>query len=152
MRHLYLFAHYLGLVLWMGGAFSALAVGIAMRSAAREDLPVMLRILGRLHRALILPGVVLVVITGLLLTLQLYGSATSAAGFPRAMMVMQGAGMVAAVIALTVNLPAVARLGRIEPTGEYAPLFAALQTRAAVSGQLSGLLAIIALIAGVMLR
>ncbi len=152
MRHFYLFAHYLGFVLWMGGGFAALSVGMAMRNAAREDLPVLVRLLGRLHRALVLPGVVLVVITGLLLTLQLYGSATSAAGFPRAMMVMQGAGLVAAAIALTVNLPAVSRLGRIAPTGEYAPLFTALQKRAAVSGQLSGLLAIAALIAAVLLR
>jgi len=152
LRHLWLAGHFLGFALWMGGGFSAMTVGIAMGSAARTQLPVMAGIQGRLHRALILPGVLLTVISGLMLTLQLYGTATSAVGFPVPLLVMQGAGLVAAILALVVNFPAVSRLSRLDPVGEYAPLFDALVKRARLSGLLTAVLALTALVAGALLR
>lgn len=152
MRQLLLFAHLLGFVLWLGGGFAAMQLGIAMRSAAPSNLALLAGIQGRLHRGLILPGSLLVVLSGLLLTLRLYGSATSVTGFPMALMVMQGAGLVGAGIVLGVSLPTVARLGRLDPTGEQAPLFAALQKRAAVAGSVTGMLAMAALVSGVLLR
>ena len=152
MRHLWLVAHFLGFVLWMGGGFAAMTVGIAMGSAPRAQLPVMAGIQGRLHRALILPGVLVTVISGLMLTLQLYGTATSAAGFPVPLMVMQGAGLLAAILALVVNFPAVTRLSRLDPVSEYAPLFNALVKRARLSGLLTAVLSVTALLAGALLR
>lgn len=152
MRQLLLALHFLGFVLWLGGGFAAMTVGIAMRRAARSDLPALAGVQGRLHRALILPGALLAVLSGLLLTLRLYGGAVSAAGFPAALMVMQGAGLVAAGIVLGVSLPTIARLGRLDPAGEQAPLFALLQRRAAFAGSLAGVLGMTALIAGVLLR
>ena len=152
MRHLFLFAHLLGFTLWMGGGFSAMTLGIAMREAPRQQLAALAEVQGRLHRVLILPGVLLAVISGLLLTLQLYGTATAAAGYPVPLMVMQGAGLVAAGIALVVNMPAVSRLTRLDPTGEHAALFDALGRRAARSGMLTGLLAVTALVSGALLR
>lgn len=145
-------AHLLGFVLWMGGGFAAMTVGIAMGSAPRTQLQAMAGIQGRLHRALILPGVLLTVISGLMLTLQLYGTATSAAGFPVPLLVMQGAGLLAAILALVVNFPAVSRLSRFDPVGEYAPLFNALAKRARLSGLLTAVLALTALISGALLR
>ena len=152
MRHLFLSAHLLGFTLWMGGGFSAMTLGIAMRGMPRQQLAAMAEIQGRLHRTLILPGVLLAVISGLLLTLQLYGTATAAAGYPVPLMVMQGCGLVAAGIALAVNLPTVARLTRLDPAGEHAALFDALRNRAALSGLLTGLLAVTALVSGALLR
>jgi len=152
LRHLWLFAHIFGFVLWMGGGFAAMNVGIAMRRGARGDVPALMALSGQLHRALILPGVVLTVISGLILTLRLYGSATSVSGFPTQLMVMQGAGLIAAALVLTVNLPTVSRLTRLDPDGEHAPLFQKLARRAALSGSLTGVLALVALISGVLLR
>ena len=152
MRHLWVAAHFLGFVLWMGGGFSAMTVGIAMTGVPRAQLQVMAGIQGRLHRALILPGVLLTVISGLMLTLELYGTAVSATGFPVPLMVMQGAGLVAAILVLVVGFPAVSRLSRLDPSGEYAPLFDALVRRARLTGLLTAALALTALVAGASLH
>ncbi|HEV8149769.1 MAG TPA: hypothetical protein VGP61_06250 [Gemmatimonadales bacterium] len=152
MRHLLLFLHMLGFVLWLGGGLAAMNLGIAMRSAPPADLPVLLRIMGRVYRGLLLPGVLLGVISGLLLTLRLYGSALGTNGYPVALMVMQGAGLLAAGIVLGVSLPTVTRLGRLDPTGAQAPLFAALRNRAAIAGAVAGILALIALLAGALMH
>jgi len=152
LRHLLLFAHLLGFVLWLGGGIAAMQVGRAMRSVQRSDLRLLVGIQGRLHRSLILPGALLVVLSGLLLTLRLYGSAASTTGFPVPLMVMQGAGLLGAGIVLAVALPTVTRLGRLDPTGEQAPLFDALWKRAAVGGALTGILAMTALVSGTLLR
>ncbi|HEV8612615.1 MAG TPA: hypothetical protein VGQ73_03830 [Gemmatimonadales bacterium] len=152
MRQLLLFAHLLGFVLWLGGGLAAMNLGITMRAAPREDLLVMVRVMGRLHRGLLLPGVLLAVASGLLLTLRLYGSAMSTNGYPVALMVMQGSGLLAAGIVLGVSLPTVTRLGRLDPSGAQAPLFAALQQRARIAGALAGILAMTALVAGALMR
>ena len=152
MRHLLLFLHLFGFVLWMGGGLSAMNLGIAMRRVARAELPLMVQLQGRLLRGQILPGALLVVASGLLLTLQLYGSATATVGFPTALMVMQGAGLLGAAIVLIVMLPTTARLGRLDPTGEQAPLFDVLRKRVALAGSLVGVLALTALVMGVLLR
>lgn len=151
MRALLLFAHLLGFVLWMGGGFAGMSLGIAMRGAERNELALLAGLQGRLHRSIILPGCLLTVLSGLLLTLRLYGGAVSAAGFPVPLMVMQGAGLLAAGIVLGVSLPTVARLGRLDPTGQQAPLFAALQKRSALAGSLAGTLALAALVASALL-
>ena len=150
MRHLLLFLHLFGFVLWMGGGIAAMQLGIAMRRVPRSELALMAQLQGRLLRGQILPGALLVVISGLLLTLQLYGSATATAGFPTTLMVMQGAGLLGAAIVLIVMLPTGARLGRLDPVGEQAPLFDALRKRAAMAGALTGILALVALVMGVL--
>jgi hypothetical protein len=149
---LLLFAHLLGFVLWMGGGFAAMTLGMTLRNAPRPALAMLAGLQGRLHRGVILPGCLLTVFSGILLTLRLYGGPVSTSGFPVSLMLMQGLGLLAAVIALTVSLPTVARLGRLDPTGEQAPLFAALQRRAALAGSLAGSLALAALVSGVLLR
>ena len=129
-----------------------MTVGIAMRRGPRGDLPALLRVQAGLYSRLILPGCVLVVVSGLLLTLRMYGSATSVNGYPGPLMIMQGAGLVAAVIVLVVSFPTMGRLSRLNPDGEHAPLFQALSRKMAVAGSLSGMLAMTSLICGVLLR
>jgi len=152
MRHLLLFLHLFGFVLWMGGGFAAMHLGIAMRRAPRTELVAMVGLQGQLLRAQILPGVLLAVLSGLLLTLRLYGSATASAGFPTALMIMQGAGLLGAGVVLVMMLPTIARLGRLDPLGAQAPLFDALRNRAALAASLAGVLGMIALVAGALLR
>ena len=45
-----------------------------------------------------------------------------------------------------------ARLTRLDPAGEHAALFDALRKRAALSGMLTGLLGVTALVSGALLR
>jgi hypothetical protein len=152
VRSLFLFAHLLGFTLWMGGGFAAMTLGVAMREMPRQQLAGMAQVLARLHRGVILPGVLLAVISGLLLTLALYGTATAAAGYPVPLMVMQGAGLLAAGIALTVNLPTVTRITRLDPAGEHAALFDTLSRKAAAGGMLAAVFGLAALAGGAMLR
>lgn len=152
MRHLLLYLHIFGFVLWIGGGFASMSTGVLMQSLPRSELSVAMQVQGRLMRGMILPGVVLAVISGLIMTLRLYGSATSVSGFPVSLMIMQGAGLLAAGLTLVVSVPTVTRLGRLDPAGEHAPLFDALRRRARIMGAVTGALAIVALVAGVLLR
>src|SRR5687767_15456554 len=114
VRHFLLYLHVFGFILWMGGGFAAMSTGIFMQQLPRKDLGIAVEVQARLMRGLILPGAVMVVLSGLVLTLRLYGSATSVSGFPAALMVMQAAGLIGAGITLTVSFPAITRLSRLE--------------------------------------
>ena len=152
MRHLLFFVHTLGFVLWMGGSFAEMGTGLLMQRLARNELGVAMTVQGRLLRGMILPGVVMVVLSGLLMTLRLYGSATAVSGFPMSLMVMQAAGLFAAGITLVVMVPTLTRLSRLDPAGPHAALFDALRRRMRMTGMVAGALAVVALIGGVMMR
>ena len=140
-------AHLLGTVAWLGGGFSLLMLGAAAAREPRAQLGLVTRLQGALMRGLVLPGAVTVVATGLILTLSMYGQAASL-DVPRRLMVMQGTGILGALIVLVVSVPAAARIQRLEPVGEYAALFDALSRRLRLSGLISGFLGLIALVAG----
>ena len=151
MRAPLLFAHLLGMVLWLGGGFAAMSLGLALRGRQAPELALLTEAQGRLLRGLILPGVLLTVLSGLLLTLQLYNTPMIAGGLPVPLLVMQGAGLLAAAIVLVVGLPAATRLARLDPVA-HAPLFASLRKRSALASSLAGTLGLIALVAAAMLR
>lgn len=152
MRHLLLFAHNLGFILWLGGSAASLLAGSLLRQRSGGKLEASLELEERLLRALVLPGAVLVVLTGLVLTLRLYGSATSASGFPIPLMVMQGAGLLGAVLILVVSVPTMSRLSRLDPAGPHAPLVESLRRRLSVTGLVAGALGVVALLGGVSIR
>lgn len=147
MKSYWLAAHLLGFVAWLGGAFAILAIDAAAAREPRDRLGLVVRSQGAILRTLILPGAVCTVISGLLLTLSMYGQASSL-GMPRPLMVMQGTGIVAAVLVLAVVAPTAARVQRLDPMGEYGPLFDALRARLKTSGMLSAALGLVALAAG----
>jgi len=152
LRAVLLFAHFLGFVLWIGSGLASMHLGKAIEQAGREELALLLGLMGRIQRAMLLPGVVLTVISGLLLTLNLYGGAISVAGYPVSLMVMQGAGLIGAGIAIGITVPTTGRLTRLDPHGPHAAVFASLRQRASISGMLTGLLAMLALVSGALLR
>lgn len=152
MRAILLFGHFLGFVLWMGAGFAAMLLGARLRSPGREETALLLGLMVRIQRAMLLPGVVLTVATGLLLTLRLYSGPVSAAGYPVSLMIMQGAGLVGGAIAIGVTVPATTRLTRLDPHGPHAGVFAGLRKRASVSGMIGGTLALVGLIAAALYR
>jgi hypothetical protein len=152
VRHFLLYLHIFGFILWMGGGFAAMSAGRLMPQLSRNQLGFAVQIQGRLMGGLILPGAVMVVLSGLILTLRLYGSATSVGGFSTELMVMQGAGLVGPAITLVVTFPAITRLSRLDPVGPHAPLFDALRRRIQVAGMASAALGVVALVSGVLLR
>jgi len=149
LRNYWLAAHLLGVVAWLGGGFAIMTLGMTSAREPREQLGFLVRMQGHLVRGLVLPGAVTAVVSGLLLTLSLYGQAASA-GMPRRLLIMQGAGIVAAVIVLVVMVPASARIQRLDPVGQHAPLFDALRARLRMAGMIAGVLGLLALVAGAM--
>lgn len=140
--------HITGFTLWLGGGLAAMLVGIRSRREERAVQGLLVGYLTGIHRLLMLPGIVLTLASGIYLSIP---AAQQAA--PNAwLMVMQLAGVLAAILVLFISLPTLARLTRISPQGETAPLFDALRKRQAMAGMIAGNLGLLALLAGVLFK
>jgi hypothetical protein len=91
------------------------------------------------------------VLSGLMLTFAVSGR-SGFVGFNSWLMVMQGAGILAAIITLLVGLPTASRLGRLDPDGPHAGYVDELRRRQRVVASISGTLGLLALLAGAMVR
>jgi hypothetical protein len=136
--------------MWLGGAIASMVVGIAAKSEERHGLGAVVRAQSKLTKAAIAPGSLLTVLSGLVLTFQLSGG--DFAGFSIWLMIMQGAGVIAALITLLIALPTATRLGRLDPTGEAARYFDELRARQRIVASIAGTLGLVALFAGAMLN
>jgi hypothetical protein len=135
--------------MWLGGAIASMVVGIAAKSEERTGLGAVVRAQSKLAKVAIAPGALLTVLSGLILTFRLSGG--DFAGFTTWLVIMQGAGVVAALITLLIGLPTAARLGRLDPSGEGARYFDELRSRQRIVASIAGTLGLVALFAGAML-
>lgn len=140
------FAHITGYVLWVGGGIAAMLIGIRGRAEDRATQGVIVRMLAGIHRLVMLPGIVLTIVSGAVLSVP----AARAAAPTAWLMLMQGTGIVAGLMVLFVSLPALSRLERLAPTGDSAPRFDALRRRQAMSGMVAGILGALALLGGIL--
>ncbi|HKP27835.1 MAG TPA: hypothetical protein VJU15_00435 [Gemmatimonadales bacterium] len=146
MRPVLIFLHLFGQIAWLGGALAAMTIGIAGRREQKEQLGPTVRLQSAIYRSLIAPGALVVVVTGILLTLNLYNQAT-AVGLSSALMAMQGLGILGALIILIYTLPKSTKLARIDPTGQFAAMFEGLRQKVVMSGMIASTLGILALVA-----
>lgn len=149
MSRIWLFLHLLGFTLWLGGAIASMIVGIAAKREDRSGLGAVVRSQSTLTKTAIAPGAVLTVLSGLILTFQL---TTDVAGFSIWLIIMQSAGIIAALLTLLISLPTATRLGRLDPTGEAARYFDELRARQRIVASISGTFGLLALLAGAMVR
>jgi hypothetical protein len=145
---LWLFLHLLGFTLWLGGAIAAMIMGIAAKREDRHGLGAVVRAQTSLMRVAIAPGAILAVLSGLILTFQL---TSDLPGFSIWLVIMQGAGIVAALLTLLISLPTATKLSRLDPLGETAGYFDELRQRQRIVGSISGTFGLVALFAGAML-
>jgi len=148
VSRLWLFLHLLGFVLWMGGGIASMFAGIAAKSEDRAGLGAVARAQSAVQRIVIGPGALLTVLSGLMLTFAMTGMA----GVSVWLMVMQGTGLVAALLTLFVAVPTASRLARLDPTGPDGAYFDELRNRQKVVGMVWGVLALVALVGGAMVR
>ena len=148
MTRVWLFLHLLGFTLWLGGAIGAMIIGIAAKREDRHGLGAVVRAQGALMRMAIAPGALLATLSGIILTFRV---STDLPGFSIWLVLMQGTGLVAALLTLLIALPTAAKLTRLEPTGETARYFDELRQRQRIVGSISGTLGLVALFAGAML-
>lgn len=144
------FLHYVALTAWIGGALSAMIAGMAFRRLDRSLWIGVAEAQAAIYRALIGPGAILTVLTGLLLTFRMYGSMSVQVG--PWLGTMQGLGLLAALVTLLGAMPAATRMARLEPSGATAGAFDLARKRLAIAGSIGGTLALIALLAGALYR
>ncbi len=145
MKALWYLLHMVGQITWLGGALAAMAVGLAAKRESPDQLGLVVRLQGSIYRSLIGPGALVVVLSGLLLTLQMYNQVT-AVGLNRWLMAMQGLGVLGALIVLVHTIPTSAKLVRLEPTGATAAAFHGLHRRLIGSAMASSTIGMLALL------
>ena len=151
MNGIWHFIHYLAFTTWIGGALSAMVVGIAMKRIDRSLWGAVVDGQAAIYRVLVGPGAIITALSGIVLTFQMYnglsgGQAGSWLG------TMQGAGIVGALVTLLGAMPAAFKLSRLEPLGPHAAAFDALRKRLAITGSIGGMLGLLALVAGALYR
>jgi hypothetical protein len=146
----WLFVHLLGFTMWLGGAIASMIMGIAAKREDRHGLGAVARSQASLMKTAIAPGALLAVLSGLILTFQLSGG--DLPGFSIWLMLMQGTGLVAALLTLLISLPTAAKLSRLDPAGEGGRYFDELRQRQRIVASIAGMLGLVALFAGAMMR
>jgi hypothetical protein len=146
----WLFLHILGFTLWIGGALASMVAGIAGRREDRAGLGTVARTQAAVQKNLVAPGALLAVLSGLMLTFAMTSLRGGEAGFNIWLVLMQGAGLVGALLVLMVGLPTAAKLARLDPEGPGAAYFDELRQRQRVVGSVAGVFALAALVGGAM--
>ncbi len=151
MSRIWLFLHFLGFTMWLGGALAVMVAGVAMKRMDRSLWGGVVDTQAAVYRTLIGPGALLVVLTGIIMTLHMYSGMVGGQAGPW-LGTMQGAGILGALVMLIGAMPLALRLSRLEPLGEQAALFDALRKRLALVSSIGGTLALIALLAAAFYR
>ncbi|MES2124331.1 MAG: hypothetical protein V4503_06545 [Gemmatimonadota bacterium] len=142
--------HFLAFVAWIGGGLGVMMAGRVMQRLDRSLWGGVADVQAALYRTLVGPGSILTVASGVVLTLRMYGALS---GESRPWLgLMQGMGLLGALVTLLGAMPAAARLGRLEPLGETAAAFDAARSRLRITGMIGGLCAFLALLAGALYR
>ena len=152
MIQFWLFVHLLGFTMWLGGGLASMVAGMAAKREDRAGLGAIARAQAAIHKGIIAPGAILVVLSGLILTFSVSGRTGELVGFSVWLVVMQGAGLVGALMVLLIGLPTAAKLARLDPMGQGAAFFDELRQRQKIVASVSGVLALVALVAGAWVR
>ncbi len=150
MFHFWLVLHLLGYAVWMGAGFASMVSGVRGRRESRAVQGAVTRLQAALHQRLIGPAAIITLLSGIFLTARVMGA--DAAPPSSWLMVMQVAGLAAALLVVFVSWPTSNRLAKIDPEGPLAELFNAMRRRQAIAGSIAGTLGLVALLGGAMLR
>jgi hypothetical protein len=148
---LWIFLHIVGFTLWIGGGLASMVAGIVSKDEERARLGAVVRAQAAVQRILVAPGALLTVLSGLMLTFAITSLRGGEAGFSIWLVLMQGAGLVGALIVLLVGLPTSSKLARLDPQGANAAYFDELRQRQRITSSMAGVFAVAALVGGAML-
>jgi hypothetical protein len=152
MIRFWLFAHLLGFTMWLGGALATMVAGVSGKREDRPGLGAVVRAQAAVQKVIIAPGALLTVASGLILTFSVSARMGELVGFNLALVVMQAAGLAGALLSLMVALPTAAKLGRLDPLGPGGAYFDELRQRQRLVSSIAGMLALVALVAGALVR
>jgi len=154
VRSFWLFCHFLGMAMWVGGGLAAMFASIAGNKLDRPHQGVVARLVAAVYGRVLAPGAALSVLSGVMLSLAYMGAMNRGdLRVPMSpwLMVMQGAGVLGAALVLMIALPAVNRLTRLDPVGQ-AEAFDAFRRRQRITGMIATTLAMVGLLAAAMYR
>jgi hypothetical protein len=149
MSRVWLLLHFLGFIGWIGGGLVLMVVSIASKHESRAALGAVARAQAAVQKAIIAPGAVLVVLSGLMLTVRMMNAMTTS--LSPWLMAMQGAGILGALVTLLGGLPLASRLARLDAEGPHAAHFDELRNRQKMISSVAGVLALVALVSGIMM-
>ena len=150
MIRLWVFLHIIGFTLWIGGGLASMVAGIVSKGEERARLGAVVRAQAAVQRILVAPGALLTVLSGVMLTFMKTSLRGGEPGATVWLVLMQGAGIVGALIVLFVGLPTSSKLGRIDPLGANGAYFDELRQRQRITSSIAGVFAIAALVGGAM--
>jgi hypothetical protein len=148
---LWIFLHIIGFTMWIGGGLASMVAGIVSKAEERARLGAVIRAQAAVQKVLVAPGALLTVLSGLMLTFAVTSLRGGEMGFSIWLVLMQGAGLVGALIVLLVGLPTSSKLVRIDPVGPNAAYFDELRQRQRITSSIAGVFALAALVGGAML-
>ena len=150
MSGFWLFLHVIGFVAWIGGGLAVMLSGITAKYFPPDQRLAIYRIMAVITRNLVGTGAVLVVVSGFVLSVPYFKGAT----VPTWLMAMQLLGFMGAIVAIAIVVPTAARLGRLEvdARGELPEAFTGLRRRQAIFATVAGVFALLALVAGTVMR
>jgi hypothetical protein len=145
-----LFLHVIGFVAWIGGGLAVMLSGITAKYFPPEQRLAVYRIMAVITRNLVGTGAVVVVVSGFVLSVPYFKGAT----VPTWLMAMQVLGFMGAIVAIAIVTPTAARLGRLEvdARGELPEAFTGLRRRQAIFATVAGVFALLALVAGTVMK
>lgn len=145
-----MFLHVIGFVAWIGGGLAVMLSGITAKYFPPDQRLAVYRIMAVITRNLVGTGAVLVVVSGFVLSVPYFKGAT----VPTGLMAMLLLGFMGAIVAIAIVTPTAARLGRLEvdARGELPEAFTGLRRRQAIFATVAGVFALLALVAGTVMR
>jgi len=152
MIRFWVFLHLLGFTMWLGGGLAVMVAGIASRREERVGVGAVALAQGAVYQVIIGPCALPAVLAGLMLTFAVSGRMGELVGFIIGLLIMQGPWVLGALVVLLIGLPTAAKLSRLDPMGPGSGYFAELRQRQRVGGSVSGTLALLALVAGALVR
>src|SRR5262245_57219854 len=148
---IYRFLHFLGFALWLGGGWATMAMAIAARRESAEARRILARVLPAAS-SVVATGTALTLFGGLALAVTLANAGAGHTLATPGRMLMMGAGVLAALLVFTVNLPASFTLARLaSQPGELSPDFERVRVRQAITASVSGVLGLLALVGATLL-
>src|SRR2546426_5564965 len=109
MRALWLFVHVIGFTLWLGGGIATMVAGVSAKSFEPGPRLAAYKLIGNIQRLLVGPGAIAVVLSGIVLAMPYMRSGA----VPGWLNLMMGAGLLGALAAVALRVPAAAGVGGV---------------------------------------
>ena len=150
MRGFWLFVHFSGFVMWLGGGMASMIAGVSAKRFPPAERLAVYRAVAAVHSILIRSGAIAVVVSGIFLVLGMGGFGN----LPPYINMMMANGILGAIVLGGFSVPTAIKLGALEldARGELPESFARLRKRQAVVATIAGLFGILALFGGTIIR